>query len=112
MKTGLCFFAAVAFFFVLGTSDGFGQNHRYGINNREQNQRQRLRQGVKSGELTARESYRLGKEQHQIYKMERRFRSSGDGLSDRERARLEYELTQSSYHIYRQKHDGQDRTRP
>lgn len=78
------------------------------INDRQQNQRQRIAQGVRSGELTARETARLSREQYQIERMERRFRNSGDGLSGRERARLQYELSQSSWHIYRQKHDRQD----
>lgn len=44
--------------------------------------------------------------------MENRYRNSGDGLSNRERARLEYELSQSSRHIRRQKNDRQDYPRP
>jgi hypothetical protein len=78
------------------------------INERQQNQRQRIAQGIRSGELTARETARLAREQYQIQRMENRFRNSGDGLSGRERARLQYELSQSSWHIYRQKHDRQD----
>lgn len=111
MKTILCFFV-LTFFFVLGTSDAFGQNRPRSVNHRQQNQRERLHQGVRSGELTARESYRLGREQYQIQRMENRYRNSGDGLSNRERARLEYELSQSSRHIRRQKNDRQDYPRP
>lgn len=87
---------------------------RSGINERQQNQRQRIGQGLRSGELTARETARLAREQVHIQRMENRFRSSGDGLNDRERARLQRELNQSSRHIYRQKHDRQDypRRRP
>jgi len=40
--------------------------------------------------------------------MEDRFRDSGDGLSPRERVRLQRELNEASRHIYRQKHDRQD----
>ena len=63
---------------------------------------------MKSGELTARESARIAREQVQINRMEKRFRSSGDGLSNRERVRLQREMNQASRHIYRQKHDRQD----
>ena len=83
-----------------------------GINGRQQHQRQRIKQGVRSGELTARETGRLAVEQVHINRMEDRFRSSGDGLNNRERVRLQRELNQSSRHIYRQKHDGQNYGQP
>lgn len=83
-----------------------------GINGRQQNQRQRIKQGVRSGELTGRETGRLVAEQVHINRMENRFRSSGDGLSNRERVRLHRELNQSSRHIYRQKHDSQGQGAP
>jgi hypothetical protein len=85
---------------------------RRGINDRQANQRERLVNGVRSGELTYRETARLAREQAQIRRMESRFRRSGDGLSSRERYRLQRELNQSSRHIYRQKHDRQDYPRP
>ncbi|HEV8157982.1 MAG: hypothetical protein H0W77_00930 [Acidobacteria bacterium] len=67
---------------------------------------------MKSGELTAKETHRLTREQHQIRRMETRFRHLGDGLSNRERYRLQRELNQSSRHIYKQKHDRQDYPTP
>ena len=96
------------------SADAFGQtkSKRYSINNRQQNQQQRLVRGIKSGELTARETYRLGREQYQIQRMETRFRRSGDGLSYREGVRLQRELNQTSRHIYKQKHDKQGYPRP
>jgi len=78
------------------------------INRREANQKHRIQQGVRSGELTRLETRRLVKEQAQIRRMERRFRADGE-ITARERARLQHELNQASRHIYRQKHDGQDR---
>ncbi len=78
------------------------------INNRQQHQQKRIVSGVKSGELTAKETYRLESEQYQIHRKEVRFRHSGDGLSHRERYRLQRQLNQSSRHIYKQKHDRQD----
>lgn len=90
------------------TIDSAAQRRPNGINQRQQNQRQRIAQGVGSGELTARETARLAREQVQIQRLENRFRASGDGLSLRERVRLQHELNQSSRHIYRQKHDRQD----
>ena len=78
------------------------------INAREHNQAQRIRQGMQSGELTARETGRLAAEQVRIHRQEERFRESGEGFSVRERERLQRELNESSRQIYRQKHDGQD----
>ena len=79
-----------------------------GINRREANQKHRIQQGVRSGELTRRETARLAAEQARIRAMERRAKSDGE-VTARERARLQRELNQSSRHIYRQKHDRQDR---
>jgi phage terminase Nu1 subunit (DNA packaging protein) len=101
-------FGFFALTFALST-DSFAQGKHWprSVNDRQQNQRQRIGQGVKSGELTARETARLAREQVQIQRMENRFRTSGDGLNARERVRLQHELNQSSRHIYRQKHDQQ-----
>lgn len=86
-------------------------DRRRGINAREARQQQRIFQGIRSGELTYPEIRRLEREQFRIERVEDRYRSSGDGLSPRERARLEHALDRSSRDIYRQKHDGQDRDR-
>src|SRR5262245_56285579 len=88
------------------------QSRGRGINAREHRQQERIGQGVRSGELTNRETLRLEREQLRIERQEDRFRASGDGLSQRERARLEHELNRSSRDIYRQKHDRQDSPRP
>lgn len=99
-------FGVLALTFLL-SADSSAQR-RTNINERQHNQRQRIGQGIRSGELTARETARLAREQVQIQRMENRFRASGDGLSNRERVRLQHELNQASQHIYRQKHDRQD----
>ena len=78
------------------------------INRREANQKHRIQQGVRGGELTRRETARLLAEQARIRAMERRARADGE-VTARERARLQRGLNQSSRHIYRQKHDGQNR---
>lgn len=104
--TGLIF---AAFIVLCGlAADSYAQKRPRSINNRQERQQERIVQGIKSGELTARETYRLSREQYQIQRMENRFRRSGDGLSNRERLRLQRELNQSSRRIYRQKHDRQD----
>jgi len=101
-------FAAFAVLCGLALESNAQTNRSRSINNRQSRQQQRIVNGVKTGELTARETYRLEREQLQIRRMENRFRRTGDGLSPSERYRLERELNQSSRHIYRQKNDAQD----
>ena len=79
-----------------------------GVNDRERNQQRRIRQGVRSGELTRSEFRRLEREQARVRRHEARARSDGR-FTLRERARINRELNRSSRHIYRQKHDRQDR---
>ncbi|HEX8069070.1 MAG TPA: hypothetical protein VF546_03900 [Pyrinomonadaceae bacterium] len=80
-----------------------------GINAREHRQQERIRAGVRSGELTRAEAARLEAEQARIRVYEAYARRSGGELTARERLRLERSLNHSSRDIYRQKHDGQDR---
>jgi uncharacterized protein YdeI (BOF family) len=82
-----------------------------GVNERQQNQRDRIRQGVQSGELTGVEAARLRRQQSQIKLNEARARQSGGEFTPRERARIQRQLNRSSGSIYRQKHDRQDRNR-
>jgi len=88
-------------------------NHQHcrsgSVNARQGQQTARIRQGVRSGELTRRETQRLAAEQASIHTQEAFYRRSGGEFTPRERARVQRELQQSSRHIYRQKHDGQDR---
>lgn len=79
-----------------------------GVNQRQKRQQGRILQGVKSGELTRNEFRRLEKEQARIRRHERKARSDGE-FTLKERARINRELNRSSRHIYRQKHDRQDR---
>jgi hypothetical protein len=94
--------------FVFGASAA-SYAHTPVINRRERGQQQRIRQGVRSGELTRREAARLEAEQASIRAYERRARAAG-GVSCRERHRLDNMLDRAGRDIYRQKHDAQDRT--
>ncbi len=76
------------------------------IDQKEAQQKHRIVQGVKSGELTAKELSRLTKQQRRIYREERRFKADGT-FSRRERAKVHYDLARSSHSIYKQKHDRQ-----
>lgn len=79
------------------------------VNARQGRQTARIKQGVRSSELTRRETQRLAAEQASIRTQEAFYRRSGGEFTARERARIQRELQQSSQHIYRQKHDAQDR---
>lgn len=79
------------------------------INQRQDRQQHRIYRGIGSGELTARETYRLERQQGNIARYEARSRADGQGLNWRERYRLERMQDRASRNIYRQKHDRQDR---
>lgn len=75
---------------------------------RERNQRERIAQGVRSGELTRPETRRLVKGEIRLNRHERIAKS--DGVVTRaERYRLDRNADRMSRRIYRQKHDSQDR---
>jgi hypothetical protein len=78
------------------------------LDQREHNQAQRIRQGVKSGELTRPETRRLVRGEAQLRRHEAIAKSDGV-VTARERARLRHEADIESRRIYRQKHDAQDR---
>jgi hypothetical protein len=78
------------------------------VNARQQNQHQRVKQGVRSGELTRRETGVLAREQRDVRQLEREYKSDGTLTRD-ERIDLHQEQNQASRHIYEQKHDAQDR---
>jgi hypothetical protein len=79
-----------------------------GLNAREHNQAQRIRQGVASGELTRPETRRLVRGEARLHRHEALAKSDGV-VTARERARLQHEANVESRRIYRQKHDAQDR---
>lgn len=79
-----------------------------GVNQRQQHQSQRIKQGVRSGELTRRETGKLAEEQKDIRQLERAYKSDGE-LTHAERADLHHEQNQASRDIYKQKHDAQER---
>jgi hypothetical protein len=81
------------------------------INQRERRQQRRIRQGVRSGELTHRETRHLERREGRLRRNEWRARRSGGGLNTHERRRLQREENRTSRSIYRQKHDRQENER-
>lgn len=78
------------------------------INRRERREAQRINRGVRNGSLTRREAGRLDAQQARIRAHEARAKSDGT-VTARERASIRRQERRASRHIYRQKHDRQDR---
>jgi hypothetical protein len=78
------------------------------LNARQHNERARIAQGVRSGELTRPETARLIAGQRHLQRMENRAKRDGE-VSAAERARLAHAASVQSRRIYVQKHDAQDR---
>jgi hypothetical protein len=81
--------------------------HDYNINQRKENQQDRIGQGVKSGQLTAGETSRLEHQEAGINREERGMRAQDNGhLTKTDRATLHQQQNQESRRIYRDKHNG------
>ena len=88
--------------------DGRRGDRALRIRERQQRQQVRIAEGVRSGELTRRETIRLEREQRGIQLEKREARSDGDFTRD-ERRDIYREQNQASRHIYRAKHNRRDR---
>jgi len=78
------------------------------IDRREVRQHARIQQGVRSGELTPRETARLRAGQGHVRRMERRAKSDGV-VTPGERANITRAQNRQSRRIYRLKHNAQTR---
>jgi ribosomal protein L19E len=79
-----------------------------GVDRREHKQKQRIKQGVRSGQLTREEAQSLAAEQRAIRAKEREIRSDGV-VTPKERRELHQDLNESSQHIFQEKHDAETR---
>ncbi len=82
------------------------QTNTPGVDQRQVNQQQRIDQGVKSGELTAKEAARLEKGQERVQKMEDKAKADGK-VTPKERERLQQAQNRQSQNVAREKHDRQ-----
>lgn len=78
------------------------------VNARQAEQRERIDNGVASGELTRREATVLRAQQAHVRQEEREAKADGV-VTRRERRHLQRELDRSSATIHDQKHDAQER---
>lgn len=74
------------------------------INQRQQNQKRRIKHGVQNGELSRKEAKRLRRQQRRIADLEYQFRADGH-LTQQERRILQNRLDLASNHIFRLKHN-------
>ncbi len=74
------------------------------IDKKQKHQKHKIVRGVKSGDLTRKETWRLGKQQRRIHLKERRFKADGN-FTRRERAKVHRDLARASRSIYRAKHN-------
>lgn len=81
--------------------------HDPSINNRQENQQDRIKQGIESGELTKHEVKSLEQKEAKLASIEKRMKEDGS-LSAEERARLQKYADLLSADIYKQKHDNQE----
>lgn len=102
---GLTFLVAAEMAYGQTRAPNYGTNDP-GIQQRMQNQEQRIDRGVTSGALTPKEAGKLEAEQARIQQKEQRMKSDGQ-LTPKEREKLRTMQDRSSNHIYRQKHDRQ-----
>lgn len=78
------------------------------IDKRKAEQQKRIDQGVKSGQLTERETASLQKGQAKVQRMEDKAKSDGV-VTDKERKKIAHEQEKQDKRIEREKHDRQHR---
>lgn len=71
-------------------------------------QKERIEQGVKSGELTKKEAQKLKKGQKRIQQMKKKIKADGK-ITKKEKQRLKKAQKKQSDKIFKQKHDKQKR---
>lgn len=73
------------------------------------NQKERIYTGVRTGQLTKAETFRLAKNQKEIRNDRLRYKRNDGRISPRERKHLIHERKQASRKIYHYKHNGRVR---
>lgn len=86
--------------------DGLADRQEARVDNRQDRQSDRIKQGAAAGQLTAREQARLTHQQRKIGRLEQRTEADGQ-VTYREAARVERAQDRASRSIARQRHDRQ-----
>lgn len=78
------------------------------VNARRENQQDRIAQGVKSGQLTARETARLENKEHKLnQEIHADRKANGGTLTAQEKRQVNRQQNRVSNQIYHEKHDAQ-----
>jgi hypothetical protein len=107
MKKKLFISAFIISFLLIGFASS-AQTKTPNINERQERQQARIARGVKTGQLTARETEHLEAREAKIQHDKRMAKADGK-VTHAERAKLEREENRTSKAIYHQKHDAQRR---
>ena len=83
----------------------FAQSKTPVVDQRQKNQQERIKEGVKTGEVTRGEARRLEAQQGKIKADEMVAKSDGK-VTNAERRQLKREQNRTSRNIYRKKHNG------
>jgi len=105
MKITICILALSFIVPSISFSQGGG---RKVIRKRQHREERRIRQGVKSGELTKEEAIELQKQQHKIRKARKEALKDGT-MTPEERKKITEMENQASQQIYEEKHDEEKR---
>jgi len=100
--------ALFAFVTVIGLYQAQAQVATPGVDQREALQRERIRSGAASGELTRRETAQARRDQRSIRRTERRAKADGE-VTRQERAQIQHKQNRASRQLRRNKHDAQVR---
>lgn len=87
-------------------SSAFAQEGR--IKQRQENQQQRIANGVENGSLTPKETAHLENQQAKLnHEISADRKANGGNLTNNEKRQINRQQNHLSRNIYRQKHDGQ-----
>lgn len=106
--------ATIAAVFSVASISAIADGHRHfknrdpGVNARQHHEANRIKQGVRSGELTRSETHGLMQERREIRAQERAYKSDGVMTRD-ERKDMHQDLNDLSKDIYSEKHDDEKR---
>jgi hypothetical protein len=104
MKSKVTIVLALAVSFTVYSQDAAAGR----INRRQGAQHSRIRQGIKSGELTQGEAARTRAEQRRVRRMEAKAKADGQ-VTGEEQAKISHEQNKASKQIYRLKHNQNSR---
>ena len=106
MRKGLILFSILLLGFTVPLGMANAQTRL--IDKRENVQKDRIKEGVRSGELTRGETRRLVRGQRRVHRMERRANSDGN-VTLNERRHINRAQNRQSRRIYRKKHNRRGR---